>query len=127
MTYPLCRSMSAATASYGVYALVQPRHLGNAMTKNPVEQASYDTLARTYGARDLTVSAVGLFGRSDPTVTTAMVIRIVSDVCDGLILSARTKDQAVRTKVLGVTVGWAVLNTLALVVDRRRAGSSVRL
>jgi len=31
MPFPLSRFMSAATASYGVYALVEPRHLGNAL------------------------------------------------------------------------------------------------
>ena len=32
MTFPLSRMMSAATASYGAYALTQPRHLGSAAT-----------------------------------------------------------------------------------------------
>ena len=50
-----------------------------------------------------------------------MAIRIVCDVSDGLILATRAKDDATRQKVLGVTFGWAALNTLALVSDRRRA------
>ena len=58
MGFPLSRLMSAATASHGVYALASPRHLGNALTTEPVEQAGYDVLARTYGTRDLTVSKV---------------------------------------------------------------------
>ena len=121
MTYRLSRLMSAATASYGVYALAEPRHLGKTLTKNPKEQADYDVLAQTYGARDLAISAVGMLSRSERAVTAAMVIRIVCDASDGLILSAKAKDEETRNKVLAVTFGWAGLNALALSVDRRRA------
>jgi hypothetical protein len=122
MSFPLSRLMSAATASYGVYALVSPRHLGNALTADPVEQAEYDVLARTYGARDLTVSAVGLLARNGEAVTAAMVVRIASDLSDCVLLSLQAKDSTARAKVLGVTLGWAALNLAALVTDRRRAG-----
>jgi hypothetical protein len=123
MTYPLSRAMSVATAGYGVFALLRPRHLGTALTKDPVARAGFDTLALTYGARDLTVSTLGLLGRSERTVATAMAIRIAFDVSDGVILSARA-DRAARGKVLGVTLGWATLNAVALMVDRRRAAAS---
>jgi hypothetical protein len=119
MTFPLSRLMSTATASYGVYALAEPRHLGNAV--DPKNAADYDLLARTYGARDLAVSSVGLLGRSPKAVTAAMLIRITCDVSDGLLLSAKAKDAATRQKILGVTLGWAALNALALAADRRRA------
>lgn len=122
MSYALSRLMSTATASYGVYALSVPRHLGSALTKNEKEAASYDLLARTYGARDLAVCSFALFGRSEKTVTTAMLIRIAFDVSDGLLLSAKVDDDDTRKKVLGITLGWASLNAIALVVDRRRAG-----
>jgi hypothetical protein len=111
--------MSTATASYGVYALVEPRHLGRAV--DPKNAADYDLLAQTYGARDLAISSVGLLGRSPRTVTASMLIRIACDVSDGLILAAKAKDDATRQKILGVTFGWAGLNALALVSDRRRA------
>ncbi len=119
MTYSLSRLMSAGTATYGVFALLQPRHLGSAV--DPDHAAEYDLLARTYGARDLPVSALGMFGRSEKTVTAAMLIRISLDVADGLLLAGRAADDQTRKKVLGVTLGWATLNTLALVTDRRRA------
>lgn len=125
MTFPLSRFMSTATATYGVYALVEPRHLGNAVDRK--HAADYDLLAQTYGARDLAVSALGLLGKSDKTVTAAMLMRIAMDVSDGLLLSARAKDDATRQKVLGVTLGWATLNALALTADRRRARRSKRL
>jgi hypothetical protein len=119
MTFPLSRLMSTATASYGVYALVNPRHLGDFV--DPSHAASYDTLAHTYGARDLITSAVALKGRSDKTVTAAMVMRVLSDLSDAAILSRRAADDETRQKLLGVTIGWASLNALALVIDRRRA------
>jgi hypothetical protein len=119
MSLPLSRTMSAATAAYGAYALARPRHLGRAMTTNTLEQQRYDVWARAYGVRDLTVSALGLLGRSERVVTTAMAVRIASDVVDGAILSVRAHDGATRAKVLGVTLGWAALNTAALVADRR--------
>lgn len=124
MRYPLTRALSAATASYGVFALLRPRHLGKAVTADPTEQAAYDALAQTYGARDLAVSALALLGGSDRRISTAILFRIVFDVSDGLILAPRAgchRDAAARNKVLGVTFGWATLNALALAVDRRRA------
>ena len=119
MTFRLSRLMSTATASYGVYALAQPRHLGDAV--DPKHAADYDLLATTYGARDLAISSVGALARSEKAVSAAMVIRILCDVTDGLILAAKAPDDATRQKVLGVTFGWAALNTLALLSDRRLA------
>lgn len=113
--------MSTATASYGVYALIDPRHLGRALTANEPSQREYDLLALTFGGRDLAISAVGVLGRSPHATTAAMLVRIACDVSDGLILAARAEDDATRQKVLGATFGWAALNTLALLHDRRVA------
>ncbi len=118
--------MSTATASYGAYALLEPRHLGRAVTSVTARQAEYDVLAYTYGGRDLAISAVGALGRSPRTVTAAMLIRIACDVSDGLILSARAEDDQTRQKLLGVTLGWAALNSLALLRDRRVARTAKR-
>jgi hypothetical protein len=119
MTYPLSRLMSAATAAYGAYALARPRHLGRAVDSR--DAADYDVLALTYGARDLTISALGALGRSEQTVGTAMVARIAMDLADCAILSVRAGDRTARRKVLATTLTWAALNTTALLVDRRRA------
>jgi hypothetical protein len=50
-----------------------------------------------------------------------MLLRIAGDVSDAAILSRQTADPSVREKVLGITLGWASLNALALLVDSRRA------
>ena len=115
------RWISAATMAYGGYAVAEPRHLGRFMTANEPEQGGYDNLALTYGARDLTIGSLALLGRSERTVTAAMLLRIASDVTDGLILSSRAEDDETRQKVLGVTLGWAALNAVALLRDRRHA------
>jgi hypothetical protein len=121
MSYPLSRLMSAATVSYGVYALAEPRHLGRFMTDNQPEQATYDLLARTYGARDLAIGALGLLGRSDRTVATAMKARIAFDLADALLLSTKATDEN-RSKLLGITCGYAAVNAVALMIDRRSSG-----
>jgi hypothetical protein len=126
MSYPLSRLMSAATVSYGAYALAEPPHLGRFMTDNEPQQAEYDLLAQTYGARDLAVGALGMFGRSERTVSAAMLARIAFDVSDGLLLSAKADDEETRNQVLGVTFGYAALNALALLADRRRARRAAR-
>jgi hypothetical protein len=113
--------MSVLTAGYGVYALAEPRHLGSAMDGGRREQESWDNVARVFGVRDLVVSSVAVFGKEPATVEAAMKVRIGLDVLDGLLLARQADDADVRTKVLGVTLGWASLNTAALLVDRRRA------
>lgn len=114
--------MSAATAAYGVFAVVRPDHLATALEAPAAPKPALDLLAYTYGARDLPVSALALTSRSPAVVTAAMVLRIAGDLTDAAILSLSTEDAKVRRKVLAVTLGWAAANTVALVVDRRRAG-----
>lgn len=115
------RLMSAASATYAGYALSEPRHLGRFLTDDRKAQAGYDLLARTYGGRDLAISTVGMFARSERAVQAAMVVRIACDVSDGLSLAPHAQDDDTRTRVLGVTFGWAALNLLALARDRRVA------
>jgi len=127
MTYTWSRLMSASTLTYAGYALAQPRHLGEFMTSAERRQAEYDLLAQTYGARDLAVGTLGLLGRSERTVTAAMLARIAFDVSDGLLLASRADDDETKAKVLGITWGYAALNTLALLADRRRAKKKGKL
>lgn len=114
------RLMSVLTAGYAVYALAEPRHLGSAMDAGRGELESWDNVAKVFGVRDLVVSGVALLGREPAAVRAAMTVRIGLDVADGLLLARQADDSSVRAKVLGVTLGWASLNALALRADRRR-------
>ncbi|GAA2155808.1 hypothetical protein GCM10009844_43430 [Nocardioides koreensis] len=120
MSYRLSRMMSTATAGYGVFALVNPAHLPDALQADKEDRPGLELLAETYGVRDLAISALGIFGRSPRTVRAAMLLRIAMDLGDAALLSTKTDDE-VRQKVLAVTLGWAGLNALALVVDSLRA------
>lgn len=120
MSYRLSRLMSTATAAYGVYALTDPGHLPKALRAAPADQTGLEVLAQTYGVRDIAISALGVFGRSPKTVRNAMLLRVAMDLGDCAVLSTRTDKDDVRTKVMAVTLGWAALNTLALVADTRR-------
>lgn len=122
MSYPLSRLMSAATASYGGYALTQPAHLWQALKADRKDREGLELLSRTYGVRDLAIGGLGTFGRRPGTVRTAMLLRIAMDLGDAAVLSARTEDEDVRKKVLAITLGWAGLNAIALAIDSRRAG-----
>ena len=122
MSYPLSRFMSAATATYGGYAIAQPAHLWQALQADRKDREGLELLARTYGVRDLAISALGVLGRRPGTVRAAMLLRIAMDLGDAALLTTRTDDEDIRRKVLAVTIGWAGLNTLALVADSRRAG-----
>ena len=121
MSYRLSRLLSTATAGYGVYALVEPDHLGKALEADRDQLPGFRVLAQTYGVRDLAISAFGVFGRTPKTVKTAMKIRILNDLGDGTLLALRTQDPDIRKKVLSVTFGWAALNAIALAVDSARA------
>lgn len=119
MSHLFSRLMSAASASYAVYALTQPRHLGNALEADPRELEGYDTLAQVFGVRDLAISALGVLGPRPGLVRAAMGLRMAMDLGDAAVLSSRVEG-GVRVKVLAVTLGWAGLNAAALAADERR-------
>ncbi|MGH3357900.1 MAG: hypothetical protein ACRDO7_03795 [Nocardioidaceae bacterium] len=119
MSFSFSRLMSVGTASYAVYALVKPRHLGAVLSDDPGRQASYDLVATTYGCRDLAVSAVGVLGRSPQTVRAAMLIRVAMDLADAAVLTQRAETSVGRKKVAAATLSWAALNSLAVAIDRR--------
>lgn len=119
MNFPLSRALSAATAAYGIFCLVKPGQLASVL-KTPAEQKpGVDLVAYTYAARDIPVSAVGMFASSPDAVTASMLIRIVNDFADAAILGNSTEDAEARKKALAVTTGWGVLNMAALAIDRR--------
>ena len=119
ISYPASRAMLAASAVYGVYALVKPSHLADVMRADVDERSGYDNLARVYGVRDLVISAVGVFGPGRG-VAWAVRARMAGDLVDCVTLVTKADEGRVRGKVAAVTVGWAVLNYLAFRWDRSR-------
>lgn len=111
--------MSAASAGYAVFALVKPRHLGNALTKSPLKQAEYDLTARVFGPRDLVVSTLALLAPTPAAREQAMFARVALDLSDAILLTPEGTTRGAKAKVLGVTVGWAGLNLAAILADRR--------
>lgn len=121
MSFTFSRVLSGATAAYGLFALVNPRHLGGVLTGDRREQQKYDLVATTYGFRDVGLSAVGMLARSPRTARTAMLLRIGFDISDAVVLAPVAENARSRNKVLAATLGWATLNTLAVVADDRRS------
>ena len=118
MSSTYSRAMSAGTAAYAVFALLKPRHLGRALTPSPLEQPDYDVVARTYGARDLAISALAIAAPTTQARESAMFARIFLDLSDAATLTPRVRGKAAKAKVLGVTLIWATLNIAAVVADR---------
>ncbi len=111
--------LSLATAAYGAFALAKPRHLADGI-EAPADQApAFDQMAYTYAGRDLSISGLAIASSNPALVTAAMALRILGDLSDAAILSTGTSKAGVQKKVLAVTLGWAALNTVALVADRR--------
>lgn len=118
MDYPYSRAVLAASAAYGVFAAVKPRHLADNVDSSPLEAPVWDRLAYTYAGRELMVCGLGLLGGAR-AVPVAMGLRIASDLTDATVLGSTAPNNRVRAKMLGITVGWASLNVLALAADRR--------
>lgn len=119
MNLSYSKLISAATAGYAVFALAKPRHLGNALTKNPIEQPRYDVVARLFGPRDLVVSALAILAPSRAATERAMIGRVLLDLSDAALLTPEATNKAGKAKVLGATVTWAALNVAAIVADRK--------
>ena len=113
--------LSILTASYGAFALAKPRHLADNLEAPAGQAPAYDQMAYTYAGRDLAISGLALASRNPSVVTAAMALRIVSDLADASILGRESSSRPnVQKKILGITVGWAALNAVALLADRRR-------
>lgn len=114
-TYPLTKTMAAATAAYAVYAAVKPRHLADALGETGARAGATDRLAYTYAVRDLLTSGLAFVPGFTPV---AAGLRMAGDLGDATILGSTAPAEA-RAKLVAVPLGWAVLNAAALILDRR--------
>lgn len=108
------RLVAAASAGYGVFALVKPDHLATGLEAE--DSTAWRTLAMVFGGREIAVGALALFGDSR-VVSACMTARLSFDLSDCAILLAQLEDEGVRRKVAGVTLGWAAVNALAIAAD----------
>ncbi len=119
MTKNVSTALSVATTGYPVFALANPRHLGKALTANPLKQGDYDLSARVFGARDLVVSALAIFAPTSTAPEHAMVARVIFDLTDASMFTPQAQATGAKAKILGATLMWAALNATAIVLDRR--------
>ncbi len=108
------RLVAAASAGYGVFALAKPDHLASGLEAE--DTSALRTLAMVFGAREIAVGTLALLGERR-VVSACMTARLSFDLSDCAILLTQVEDEGVRRKVLGVTLGWAAVNALAVAVD----------
>lgn len=116
ISYPRTRALAAATAVYGVYAAAKPEHLPQALGESETGPGA-NRLPYTYAARDLTTSALGIFGPGR-LIPVAAALRIAGDAGDATVLGLTTQNK-VRVKVIGITLGWGAINAVGLALDLR--------
>ncbi|MEV7396692.1 hypothetical protein [Aeromicrobium sp. NPDC092404] len=112
--------ISGATVAYSVFALTNPRHLGKALTPSPLKQPDYDVVARTFGVRDLVISALALAAPTAATREHAMLGRVVFDLTDCALFTREAATTGAKAKVMAATLGYAALNAAAIAADRKR-------
>lgn len=107
--------MAAATAGYALFALAKPRHLADALEESGDAAAATDRMAYTYAVRDLAISALAFAPGLAPV---SAGLRVAGDIGDAAILGV-SGPASERAKLIGVPLVWGVLNTAALLADRR--------
>lgn len=114
-TYPLTRTAALLTAAYNVSAVARPQSLVSGLD-GQVSLDEATLLTRTWAGRDLPVTAVALADQR--ALPAAVALRIVADLTDATVLGLRCTGTA-RRKALGVTLGWAAVNAVCYLTDRR--------
>lgn len=108
------RLVAAASAGYGVFALARPDHLASGLEVEA--STAWRTLAMAFGGREVAVGTLALLG-DRRVVSACMAARLSFDLSDCGILLSQLEGDRVRRKVLGVTLGWAAVNALAVAAD----------
>lgn len=117
MSFPLTRAAAAATLAYNIAAIARPHALVTGLNGQVTDEQAR-LLTRTWFGRDVPISGLALLGRPD-AVPVAAGLRIAADLTDAAVLGIACTGSA-RTKALGVTLGWAAVNAVAVTIDRRR-------
>lgn len=129
----LPRILGAATAAYGVAALVRPRILAR-----PVGMVEPDgslgpgirVAAGLIGVRDVVAGGAMALAPAGPPLRAAIVARAVFDAGDALLFGTLSPTPDARRKAAAVAGGWSALCALSLLAARgagrpaRTAGSA---
>lgn len=113
----LSRALGVATTAFGVLELVEPdlRAEPTGLTgPSPAMRASHHTL----GARDVSGLATAL-APAGAALRYATLSRIASDLSDAVGFGLNAPDAAHRDEAAGAAVGYAALNPLSLLGNRR--------
>jgi hypothetical protein len=122
-TLPL-RLVALAPASYSSALVAAPRLLARpAGLTAPDGSVPPDVaaLTRSVGTRDAALALALAFSRSDPRVLGMLTAaRVASDTADAAWFAGIVSDPKQRAKVCGAALGWAALETAALLWSRNR-------
>ena len=114
----LSRTLGAATTAFGVLELARPTLWAEPTGisgPSPAMRAWHHTL----GARDVVSGLAMLFAPAGAPLRAATLFRIVSDLTDAVGFGLNAPDRASRTKAAGAAVGYAALNAVSLLGNRR--------
>lgn len=114
----LSRALGVATTGFGVLELVKP-DLWSGPTgvtgPSPAMRAWHHTL----GTRDVVSGLAMTFAPAGAPLRAATLFRIVSDLSDAVAFGLNAPDAATKGKAVGAAVGYASLNGLTLLGNRR--------
>ncbi len=114
----LSRALGVATTAFGVLELVKP-DLWSEPTglagPSPAMRAWHHTL----GTRDVVSGLAMTFAPAGAPLRYATLFRIVSDLSDAVGFGINAPDASRKGKAVGAAVGYAALNALSLLGNRR--------
>jgi hypothetical protein len=114
----LSRTLGVATTAFGVLELARPdlwaRPTG-LTGPSPAMRAWHHTL----GTRDVVSGLAMTFAPAGAPLRAATVFRIVSDLSDAVGFGLNAPGAARKGKAVGAAVGYAALNALSLLGNRR--------
>lgn len=113
------RVLGAATAVYSAAVIAKPEVLTTptGLGDSPASR----TLGTAVGVRDLVSGLAVALAPSGIPLRLALLVRVAMDIGDTVVLGAAAPDKATRNKIIGITLGWAALNAVALLATREKA------
>ncbi len=117
------RVVAALTMAYSVAITVAPRLLAGPcrlVDRDGQVPSGIAILIRSVGVRDAALAAAFLLAPAGTAASTLTAARVVSDAADAVWFGSLPLDSGQRAKIGGAAAGWAAIETLAQLADRRR-------